>query len=226
MGGGRFPRAPEDDDGMTQREGNEVEAGRDQVELGFGGGGVSFENATPSVVMGLVAVLVGVDAFTDLDSGAGWAHISLELVIMVVAAGGAVKLWLQLVTARKHNTALRVDLTAAREDNVRLRLDVEAFRAETQEHARGLGEAIDRQFERWALSPAEREVALLILKGLSHKEAADVRDTSERTVRQQALAVYRKAGLTGRAELAAFFLEDLLQPAPVHPAAGAAAEAR
>ena len=68
------------------------------------------------------------------------------------------------------------------------------------------------QFERWELSPAECEVGLLLLKGLSHKEVAATRDTSERTVRQQALAVYRKAGLSGRAELAAFFLEDLLLP--------------
>jgi DNA-binding NarL/FixJ family response regulator len=55
-------------------------------------------------------------------------------------------------------------------------------------------------------------VGLLLLKGLSLKEAAEARQTSERTVRQQALAVYRKAGLAGRAELAAFFLEDLLLP--------------
>jgi DNA-binding CsgD family transcriptional regulator len=196
---------------MTQREGSGEGAGRRPFEVPIGGG-FSLEDATPSFVMGAVAVLVGVDAIGDLDSGGSWIHIALELVIMVVAAVGAVRLWRQLVTERRHNRALRVDLTAAREDNDRLRQDVEAFRAETQEQARGLGEAIDRQFERWALSPAEREVALLLLKGLSHKEAADVRDTSERTVRQQALAVYRKAGLAGRAELAAFFLEDLLLP--------------
>jgi len=86
------------------------------------------------------------------------------------------------------------------------------WRAEAEEALRGLGAAIDRQFERWGLSPAEREVALHLLKGLSLKDAALERKTSERTVRQQALAVYRKAGLAGRAELAAFFLEDLLLP--------------
>ena len=50
------------------------------------------------------------------------------------------------------------------------------------------------------------------LKGLRHKEIAELRQTSERTVRQQALAVYRKSGLNGRTDLAAFFLEDLLLP--------------
>jgi DNA-binding NarL/FixJ family response regulator len=55
-------------------------------------------------------------------------------------------------------------------------------------------------------------VASLLLKGLSHKEIAEVRRVSEATARQQARAVYKKAGLSGRNELAAFFLEDLLLP--------------
>jgi len=82
---------------------------------------------------------------------------------------------------------------------------------------KGLGAAIDAQFDKWGLSPAERDVALLQLKGLRHKEIADLRRTSERTVRQQALAVYKKAGLSGRTDLAAFFLEDLLLPSVRHP---------
>jgi len=53
-------------------------------------------------------------------------------------------------------------------------------------------------------------VALLLLEGLSLREIATMRETSERTVRQQSLAIDRKAGLTGRAELSAFSLEDLL----------------
>ena len=59
---------------------------------------------------------------------------------------------------------------------------------------------------------AEREVSLFLLKGLSTKEIAAARRTSDQTVRQQARAIYAKAGLSGRAELAAFFLEDLLLP--------------
>ena len=55
-------------------------------------------------------------------------------------------------------------------------------------------------------------MALLLLKGLSIKEIAQVRGVSERTVHEQARAVYSKAGLTGRTALSAFFLEDLLAP--------------
>jgi DNA-binding CsgD family transcriptional regulator len=76
----------------------------------------------------------------------------------------------------------------------------------------GLSSAIDAQLERWSLTPAEKEIALLLLKGLSHKEIAALRDVGETTVRQQARAIYRKAGLGGRHDLAAFFLEDLLGP--------------
>jgi DNA-binding CsgD family transcriptional regulator len=77
---------------------------------------------------------------------------------------------------------------------------------------KGLGEAIDRQFLTWKLTEAERSVGLLILKGMSLKEIAAVRVTSERTIRAQAQSIYAKAGLSGRAALSAYFLEDLLAP--------------
>ena len=77
---------------------------------------------------------------------------------------------------------------------------------------KGLGRAIDRQFDAWGLTPAEREVALLVLKGHGHKQIAGLTGRSERTVRQHAVTVYGKAGLGGRAELAAFFLQDLMLP--------------
>lgn len=95
------------------------------------------------------------------------------------------------------------------------------WRDEARDLVQGLGAALDRQFERWALSPAEKEVALLLLKGLSHKEIAEVRSITEATARQQARAVYKKASLSGRNELAAFFLEDLLLPASPDDAAKA-----
>jgi DNA-binding CsgD family transcriptional regulator len=161
--------------------------------------------AVPATILGLVAALVGLDAAGDTRAGGSAGHVLLELAIMVVALAGTVLLWVQLFTARRRAHALQRDLVRAEADLVR-------FRAESQDHLRGLAVAIDRQLARWSLSAAEREVALLLLKGLTHKDIAALRDTSERTVRQQSLAVYRKAGLAGRAELAAFFLEDLLLP--------------
>jgi DNA-binding NarL/FixJ family response regulator len=105
----------------------------------------------------------------------------------------------------KDRLALLRDLDAAR-------IQGRQWRDETRALLRGLGEAIDRQFLTWKLTEAEREVGLLILKGLSLKEIAGARVTSERTIRAQARAIYAKAGLSGRAALSAFFLEDLLAP--------------
>jgi DNA-binding CsgD family transcriptional regulator len=108
---------------------------------------------------------------------------------------------------------------AAREETLTLAERLEAseaeaarWRAEARDLLSGLGAALDRQFERWGLTPAEKEVALLLLKGLSHKQVGEVRSITEATARQQARAVYKKAGLSGRNDLAAFFLEDLLLP--------------
>jgi DNA-binding NarL/FixJ family response regulator len=91
-------------------------------------------------------------------------------------------------------------------------LQGQRWRNEARSYLKGLGESIDAQFMRWNLTEAERKVALLLLKGLSSKEVAAVRSTSERTVREQARSIYSKAGLTGRVALSAFFLEDLLAP--------------
>jgi DNA-binding NarL/FixJ family response regulator len=87
-----------------------------------------------------------------------------------------------------------------------------AWRLRAEELLRGLGEEIDAQLRRWKLTAAERQVAVLLLKGYGHKEIAALLERSERTIRQHAVSVYRKSGLSGRAELSAFFLEDLLLP--------------
>jgi DNA-binding NarL/FixJ family response regulator len=64
------------------------------------------------------------------------------------------------------------------------------------------------------LSAGAPQVALLLLKGYSHKAIAHHTDRSAQTVRQHAASAYRKAGVSGRAQLSAFFLEDLMLPDP------------
>lgn len=159
----------------------------------------------PAAIFLVISLFLVVDIASDLAAGTGAEHLIFEFFMTVLALGGIVVMWRQLRGALRRAKDLEVALDGTRADLLK-------WRSEAQELLRGLGAAIDRQFDRWGLSPAEREVGLLLLKGLSLKEAAEARQTSERTVRQQALAVYRKAGLAGRAELAAFFLEDLLLP--------------
>jgi putative tricarboxylic transport membrane protein len=71
-------------------------------------------------------------------------------------------------------------------------------------------EGIQGDFGEWNLSHAERDVAWFMLRGLPLKEIAGLRGTSERTVRQQAQAIYRKAGLESRSDLAGRVLERFI----------------
>ena len=57
-------------------------------------------------------------------------------------------------------------------------------------------------------------MALLLLKGYSHKGVARLTDGSAQTARQHAARLYRKSGLSGRAERSAFVLQDLSLPGP------------
>ena len=94
-----------------------------------------------------------------------------------------------------------------------LRRMIELMRAQEQalDVARGaLSEVIDRQFQAWGLTPAERDVAFLALKGLDVAEIAELRGAAQGTVRAQLTRIYSKAGVSGRAQFAAFFVEDLL----------------
>ena len=86
-----------------------------------------------------------------------------------------------------------------------------ADQARALETARGeLGAVIARQFAAWGLTPAERDVAMLALKGLDVAEIAEIRGAAQGTVRAQLTHIYSKAGVTGRAQFAAWFVEDLL----------------
>lgn len=157
------------------------------------------------VLFGAIFLLIAWDMVLDYSEGRNWAHLSVELVVLLAAAGGIGLLLRQLYRARVAIHALGRDLAQVRED-------AERWRHESRDLIDGLSAAIDRQFARWNLTRAEAEIGLLLLKGLSHKELAEIRQTSERTVREQARSLYRKAGLSGRSSLSAFFLEDLLLP--------------
>ena len=51
---------------------------------------------------------------------------------------------------------------------------------------------------------------MLLIKGLSIQEIADIRETKTGTIKSQCSAIYRKAEVKGRNELVAYFVEDLL----------------
>ncbi len=161
----------------------------------------------PAVAIAAAAALVTTEILEEPELTLGEAVIeSIEPILLVSIAAMVAYLFGRVSHQEADRHALLADLRVARVEGAQ-------WRSEMTDLLRGLGAAIDAQFDRWELTDAEREVAMLMLKGLSHREIGAVRDTSERTVRQQAQAIYRKANLSGRTALSAFFLEDLLLPA-------------
>jgi DNA-binding CsgD family transcriptional regulator len=180
------------------------------VRVGFQGmndlGGRWKTGWAAAAIVGGVTLLMTLEIIEEPGLSAGQILMEMIEPLMLVLTGAGV-VYLMLRTRLQHEEQLSLirDLEVAKTEGA-------AWRADMRELLKGLGDAIDAQFDRWRLTPAEREVAVLMLKGLSHKEIAAARNSSERTVRQQARAIYSKANLSGRAALSAFFLEDLLLP--------------
>jgi len=170
----------------------------------------SNDGAPSSRFVGWVLLFIAVQIVVDLgmdyfEGGASILHLGIEAITGITSLVLGFRLLRAVRSGGRTITRLEGALRASQ-------LEAESWRGETAQVLQGLGRALDLQFERWNLSQAERGVALFLLKGFSTRDIADLRSTSERTVRQQAQDVYRKAGLSGRAELSAFFLEDLLLP--------------
>lgn len=160
-----------------------------------------------------VALLAAMDICSDLEEGTTFSHVLSETGVLLVGLTGSVFIARRLVLALRRARAVEREAVDLKEQLAVTQAEARRWRSEARDLMNGLAAALDQQFDRWALSPAEKETALLLLKGLSHKEVASVRSVSDATARQQARAVYKKAGLSGRHDLAAFFLEDLMLPA-------------
>jgi DNA-binding CsgD family transcriptional regulator len=63
----------------------------------------------------------------------------------------------------------------------------------------------------WSLTEAEKEVALLAIKGFSNSEIAKLRNTAMPTVKSQMTAIFRKSGCTSRQQLISYLVDELLQ---------------
>ena len=165
------------------------------------------------VAAGVLLSLQLASEIVQMDGPITMAAVAFELVddlLPVASTIACVFLALAMRMRMRESLSLRADLVEAR-------LESERWRQGMADHLRALTDGIRRQFGAWRLTAAEQDVGILLLKGMSHKEIARVRKTSEATIRQQATAIYQKAGVSGRAALAAFFLDDLMADAPQAP---------
>lgn len=144
---------------------------------------------------------------TEFLDGESLAEMANDMFGLTVSAMVLIVFVVEYVGQRRALAELSSQLR-----NVRGRLA--EIDKESHQLATRYRQTMRQQFETWQLTSSEQDVVIMLLKGLSFREIAGLRETREKTVRQQASSVYRKAGLANRHELAAWFFEDLLEPDP------------
>jgi DNA-binding NarL/FixJ family response regulator len=156
------------------------------------------------ILLLLITLFKLFDIFADLQLDIPAWHIAQESILVMLTILGSVYLGYDLIRSSRQVKALRTKLAKA---DKQINNMSSQMRAARQEYS----QTIAAQFDSWGFTKSEQQVALLLLKGLSFKEIAEVRLTKEKTVRQQASTIYSKAEVDGRHTLCAWFMEDFIQ---------------
>ncbi len=159
------------------------------------------------VGLGFYVLILSLEIVTEQDD-IEFFDVLVDAVALLLTIGSAVGV--ALLVQRMHiqheeKLALLRDLDVARTQG-------DNWRSKVQSHMAGIRIEMEKQFDEWGMTAAEQEIGMLILKGLSHKEVASLRGTSEATVRQQAQSIYGKSNLPGKTAFSAYFLEDVFSP--------------
>lgn len=164
----------------------------------------------------LLFLIVGT-GFLDFQLDHGFSmetsHQWFELTLLIVTIAATILLW------QLHTKALNSELTTTKKNLSEIKEKAKTWKQNHLVLVQGFGEVIDSQFQEWGLSNSERDIGVMLLKGLSVKEIAESRQVKEKTVHQQCQAIYKKAGISGRNQLFAYFLEDLLLPSQAEQSA-------
>lgn len=143
----------------------------------------------------LVQALTGVFFFGDVvvdymkDGKLDELHLWFELLASIALMAGVIFLMVELRRVMTHMAGLEAAMRAARGE---------------------MAEVIEAFFDSWGLTPSERDVGLMVIKGIDNETIAAMRGTASGTVRAQCTAIYGKAGVDGRAQLISLFVEELL----------------
>lgn len=151
----------------------------------------------------LVALASSADIWADIQHGVSTFHLIQEASLLTLTVMAFI--WVSYGLFDKSRELRSLKLTLAEINNLPVPSSEHII------HSKKLmAETIKSQFTSWELSKSEQEVGMLLIKGFSVKEIATLRGTTEKTIRQQASAIYKKSGLSGRHVLSAWFIEDFL----------------
>jgi DNA-binding CsgD family transcriptional regulator len=152
----------------------------------------------------VVSLFTVLDVYEDWEEGASLYHIIPEAIVIFATLIIACFLFLRFAKAK--DAAIRQAISSRDTAHA----SAKEWQNKASELKKGISQAISAQLKSWGLTEAEQDIAFLLIKGMSINEIAELRKTSQQTTRQQASVIYKKSDLAGRAQLSAFFLEDLL----------------
>lgn len=153
-----------------------------------------------TIVLSASMIFFAFDIFVDFKAGIGMSHLLIESTIFLTLAISA----FILNKIRYKNDESMYSSILSRD------FEILSLEERNKRISSALKNTISAQLIQWKLTESEIQIAFLLIKGFSCKEISIIRSTSEKTIRDQSSHIYRKAGVKSRADLAAFFLEDLL----------------
>ncbi len=151
-----------------------------------------------------------VDLIFDIQDGIKLSHLVHEILLWFIALVGAIYQFRIIEWQNKKLVGYQQEILDLNALNENLKKEQANFKKKISHISDEFLGHLEEQFDQWSFSRGEKEIALLLIKGLTMKEIADIRGSNENTVRQQASQIYKKSSLKGRMELSAFFLDDLL----------------
>ena len=146
------------------------------------------------IIQAMAAAFFVGDVIADLTFDGFDAHLILEAVVSLALVFGLLfgirEVCRTIESAKRNEEALAV--------------------------ARGaLAEVMESYFDAWQLTSAERDVAMLAVKGCDINEISMLSGVAHGTVRAQLSRVYSKSGVSNRTERISIFIEDLMGQAAI-----------
>ena len=123
-------------------------------------------------------------------------YTAFELIHLISEFGAVVILGAALYLLNEY-------LVMLEESNKEARLSFKALRETFDDH-------VFEQFDKWNFTAAEKDVAILLLRGLTISEIAQLRETSNGTVKVQSHNIFRKSDVSSRVEFMAIFIDEFM----------------
>ena len=163
-------------------------------------------NIKSLAIIGILLIVIAsnaFDLFIDFTTNESTWHIIEESIVISLALALIAYL---IINLKQHSN----NLLQLREELQTTEHSLEQSNTRIHNARKEYSHVIHQQFDDWHLSQSQQQIALLLLKGLSFNEIAAIRETKEKTVRQQASEIYKKANVAGRHAFSAWFFEDFL----------------